>query len=169
MKSFDKMLFGIVTAIALLVVVAFAVAWLRPKPSYQAEDTPAGVANNYLLALEQDDYARAYRYLSPDLPGYPASVEDFTGDMTRFTSTYGDGKEAVSVNILSTTMYAPDQAKVNIQRTQFNENGLFGSGESTDNFYLTLQRQTGSGEWKIIQGSLYDYWRGCWTNKEGCP
>ncbi|HOF89582.1 MAG TPA: hypothetical protein PLZ36_15990, partial [Armatimonadota bacterium] len=69
MHTSDKWLIGIVIGAALLVCAAVAVTVLRPKPAYRADDTPAGVTHNYLLALKQRDYARAYGYLSPTLSG----------------------------------------------------------------------------------------------------
>ena len=77
MKKTDKLLIGIVAGILLLVLVAFGVALTRPKPAYQAEDKPEGVAFNYLFALQQGDYERAYGYLSPTLKRYPQTVEKF--------------------------------------------------------------------------------------------
>jgi len=46
MKITDKFLIGSVAGVILLVSVAFAVAFLRPKPTYQSDDTPEGVAHN---------------------------------------------------------------------------------------------------------------------------
>ena len=53
MKSTDKVLIAIVAGIILLIIVAFVVALAKPEPTYQAEDTPEGVAYNYLLALQR--------------------------------------------------------------------------------------------------------------------
>ena len=77
MKSTDKFLIGIVAAIVLLIVVAFVVTLTLPGLTYQAEDTPEGVAQNYLVALQKEEYEQAYSYLSPSLDGYPASAEEF--------------------------------------------------------------------------------------------
>ena len=73
MKSTDKFLISIVIGIMLLVVVAFGIAFLRPEPTYQSEDTPEGVVHNYLMALQREEYYRAYSHLSPVIPGYPDS------------------------------------------------------------------------------------------------
>ncbi len=81
MKSTDKVLIAIVAGIVLLIVVALVVTLTRPEPIYQAEDTPEGVAHNYLLALQKEEYERAYGYLSPTLEGYPASADRFVEDV----------------------------------------------------------------------------------------
>jgi hypothetical protein len=74
MKSTDKFLIGIVVGIVLLVVAAFVITLARPEPTYQVEGTPESVAHNYLLALQKEDYQRAYGYLSPTLKGYPVRL-----------------------------------------------------------------------------------------------
>jgi hypothetical protein len=77
MKNTDKFLLAIVVGVVLLIVVAFAVVFTRPKPAYQSDDTPAGVVHNYLFALQEGNYERAYSYLSPSLDGYHLSLAAF--------------------------------------------------------------------------------------------
>ena len=55
MKSPDKFLIGIIIAVVVLLAVVFGVILSRPAVEYQSEDTPAGVAHNYLLALQDED------------------------------------------------------------------------------------------------------------------
>src|SRR3990172_9629643 len=81
MKNSDRILFAIVAGVIVLVVVAFVVAFTRPEPTYQSEDSPEGITHNYLLALQQKDYERAYRYLSPELPHYPPDIDKFMADV----------------------------------------------------------------------------------------
>ena len=73
----DKFLFAIAVAALLLVVSAFLVARSQPEPVYQSEGAPEGISHNYLLALRQRDFVRAYGYLSSYLEGYPDSAEAF--------------------------------------------------------------------------------------------
>ena len=54
MKTTDKILIGIVAGIILLIIVALVVTLSRPEPTYQPEDTPEGIAHNYLLALQKE-------------------------------------------------------------------------------------------------------------------
>src|SRR3972149_1468711 len=86
MKVTDRFLLGIVAGIALLVVVAFLLVLNRKELTYQSEDTPQGVAHNYLLALQERDYERAFGYLSPDLAGSPQRGDEFAGDLKQFPS-----------------------------------------------------------------------------------
>jgi hypothetical protein len=161
MKKTDKILVGIVGGIILLVVVAFAIALSKPKPTYQAEDTPEGVAFNYLFALQQDDYERAYGYLSPSLQGYPRDADAFA-DNIRDTSWQFSG-----LNDSSTTLEVDSvdingaRADVKIRETHFYEGDLFNSGQYTNFFTITL-RQDENGQWKIVKSG--DYWLVCWSD-----
>jgi hypothetical protein len=151
MKGTDKFLIGIVGGVLILVVVAFAIAFLRPKPSYQPEDTPEGVTYNYLFAVRKADYARAYGYLSPTLKGYPASAEAFTNTVNDHKWSFRtDTSSALSVQ---STRVSGAQVIVTVREAAFYPGGLFGSGESTSTFDVTLTRAAGSG---VLGGVLGD-------------
>ncbi|MEK6256736.1 MAG: hypothetical protein N2C13_05395, partial [Chloroflexota bacterium] len=67
MKSPDKFLIAIVVGIVALVLVVFAVTLARGAPEYKAHDNPEGGDFNYLQAIHNEDYKRAYSYLSSNL------------------------------------------------------------------------------------------------------
>ncbi len=61
----DRFLLGILIFIGLLVVAALALFFIRQDTQvYVADDTPEGVIRNYALALQKEDYQRAYSYLA---------------------------------------------------------------------------------------------------------
>ena len=167
MKSTDKFLIGIVVGIVLLVVVAFGIAFTRPEPTYQPEDKPEGVVNNYLLALQQEEHDRAFSYLSPDLHGYPKTVEAFIEDIRDHSYSFRlSDEETVSLDVISADVRGAT-ANVTVQETRFYQGGLFDSGEYKDTFELKLKQDTSSQEWKIIGGG-YSYWAPCWEEWAGC-
>jgi len=163
MKSTDKFLIGIVGGVILLIVVAFAVAFLRPKPTYLPDDTPEGVAHNYLFALQQKDYARAYGYLSPTISGYPKSAEVFADDVNDYSWYFGEASNTLQVESSSTT---GNRAVVSVRETVFYEGGLFNSSQYANTFEMTLRRDPKSGAWKIVESD--SYWAWCWSNRGGC-
>ena len=67
----DRFLTGILIGIAVLVVIALAVFFLRQgSRTYISENVPEGVVHNYVLAVLNDDYEKAYGYLA-DLDNKP--------------------------------------------------------------------------------------------------
>jgi hypothetical protein len=161
MKTTDKVLIGIVVGIVLLIVVALVAVLLRPE-IYQAENTPKGVAHNYLLALQKQDYERAYGYLSPTLEGYPASVEGFVEQIHDHSWRFRlDTDATLSVGLARIT---GDSATVTVRESRFRGGDLFDSGQSTSVFKTELYLE--DSEWKIVYSSYY--FARCWDQEKGC-
>ena len=71
MRTSDKLLVAIVVGLLLIAGASLLAANRQDHQDFQADTTPTGVANNYILAIQAGEYERAYGYLSPQLPGYP--------------------------------------------------------------------------------------------------
>ena len=72
----DRFFISILVGIVALVVVALVVFFVRKDTQvYVADDNPAGVVQNYVVAIYKHDYEKAYDYLA-DLPNKP-SLEQF--------------------------------------------------------------------------------------------
>jgi len=72
----DKFLTGILIGVGLLVVLALVLFFTRQdRRDYLADDTPENTAHNYVLALINKDYEKAYGYLA-DLK-YKPTYEEF--------------------------------------------------------------------------------------------
>lgn len=162
MKSSDKFLIGIVVGAILLVAVSLVLALLQPKPTYRAEDTPEGIAHNYLLAIQQGEYTRAYGYLSPTLKGYPASALVFEDQVKSYSFAFRDEQSAFSVQ---PALINGDRADVPVQERRFNRGVLFTSSSSMPTFQVRLARDKELGAWKIIKSG--SYWVYCW-DAGGC-
>lgn len=165
MKRKDTFLIGIVAGIILLVVVAFVVAMMRPEPTFQPETTPEGVAHNYLLALQQRDLVRAYGYLDPGLPGFPSTLDLFTRDLTSYTGALDTNQSSSSWEVLSSTV-TNNRASVDVRETYFSQGGLFGSGQYSSTFVMSLVRDDPEANWKLTGADRY--WAWCWNETEGC-
>jgi hypothetical protein len=162
MKTTDKVLLGIVIGIILLIVIALVVTLMQPEPTYQAEDTPEGVVHNYLLALQQEEYERAYSYLSSTIKGYPGSTEKFIEHIAdnkwRFRLDTENTLSVESIKIINNV------ATVKVLESSFNGGDLFNSGQNTIDFEMELHLE--AGEWKIVSSPYYFAW--CWTYSDGC-
>lgn len=164
MKTTDKFLIGIVSAVILLVGAAFAVALMRPKPAYREEDTPEGVAHNYLLAIQQKDYERAYGYLSPGLANYPDSDEEFENDVQHDRYRFNNLDSDVTLEVESSEVTG-ERSTVIVRRTNFYQGGLFSSNSYTARFEMRLRRENGA--WRIVDSD--EYWVYCWSDPKSCP
>lgn len=160
MKSSDKMLLGIVAGIVLLVAVALVATLTRPPAEYQTEGSPGGIVHNYLLALHEEDFERAYRYLSPSIRCYPSSVAEFTADVRGNSWSFGRGGES-SAWAIEDAVVRGDEATVEVAETRFQDRGLFDSGQSFSRFNVELTRE--EEEWRIIDGDRY-FVSGDWTS-----
>ncbi len=158
MKSSDKFLIAIVVGIILLVVVAFALTLNRDEPEYMAEDTPDGVAFNYLLALRKEEYERAYGYLSPDLLHYPATVDEFTSDIGDNPWRFRSDRDGTLV--VRETTVTGISATVKVYETTYYGGDFLDSGQNTYAFEMDLELIDGT--WKITDSDYYFYW--CWTD-----
>jgi len=160
----DKFLIAIVAGALALVVSAFLLARSLPEPVYQSEGTPEGVAHNYLLALRQRDFGRAYGYLSPQLPGHPDSAEAFAELVLDYPWEFGiDEREGGQLQVIEMDI-SEERASVRVRETRFRSGGLFDSGQSTHTFRIKLQREDGS--WHIRHAG--SYWSHCLTEKSAC-
>jgi hypothetical protein len=161
MKGSDRFLLAIVAGIVVLVLAAFVVVAVRPKPGYQPDDTPQGVVNNYIFALNQVDYAHAYTYLDPGLRGYPRDVDAFTHDIQQY-GYFGTG-DSVTLEVQDTQLTG-QRATVTVLKTVFYQSGLLDSSQYSNSFQFRLALDEGA--WHITDGD--DYWVWCWNDRGGC-
>jgi len=137
----DRFLMIILGVIGVLIVVAIGMFFVRQNTQvYKSDDTPEGVVHNYLLALNQEDYEKAYFYIAPS--DIKPEYEDFEREMTRKRPQLLQ----TSVRILSTEI-DETQATVKLSTTR-EETELFVQPRSYDQqAKLILQ----DGVWKLAQ------------------
>jgi hypothetical protein len=148
----DRFLIGILVFIALLVVAALVLFFVRPgNPTYQSEDTPEGVVFNYVLAIQDNDLERAYGYLAdfelkPSEPAFRQSLLN--------NALYN---EEYSLQVGETQLLSEDEAWVMIS-IQYLSGGPFETGWSTQD-HASLVRQ--GNKWKLSY-MPYPYWGYDW-------
>ena len=162
MKSSDRFLIVIIIGIVLLAAGALAVTLTRPEPTYQSEDTPEGVAHNYLLALLKEDFSLAYSYLSHNLNSYPLDTETFAEEVSRYSRSLRYGTEtALSVE---SARVVGSRTIVRVRESHFRSGGLFESRQWTSFFEMDLRLESGS--WKVVDSD--NYFARCWAQADGC-
>ena len=160
----DKFLIAIVVGALALVVTAFLLAKSQPEPAYRTDRTPEGVSHNYLLALAQRDFERAYGYISTQIEGYPQSAEAFEELVLDYSWDFGiDDHDGGELQVIDTDTTG-NHASVLVREIRFYSGGLFESDQTTHTFRMKLKRENGS--WQIRYAG--SYWSHCLTDNSAC-
>ncbi len=149
----DRFLTGILIVIALLVAASLSVFFLRQDAAtYLSEDTPEGIVHNYVYAIQQGHYEKAYDYLA-DKENKP-SYDEFRQDLF-LDQNSGQGIQIGEVEI------GKDTASVEIAITENRGELFFKQYSYSDAALLIMQ----DGEWKIFQ-MHFSYWSWNWYQDE---
>ena len=147
----DKFLTGILIGIGALILLALGLFFLRhDKRDYVAETSPDGVVHNYVLAVLNKDYQKAYGYLA-DLKNKP-TYEEFRQSFFNGVVNPGDvGVEVGSVEINGA------EAIVSLSVYYSNSDPFSSRYASQDRALLVKQ----NGEWKL-NSMQYNFWSYNW-------
>ncbi|MBN1666236.1 MAG: hypothetical protein JW862_04085 [Anaerolineales bacterium] len=147
----DRFLIAILVAIGLLAVAALVLFFARPQEqSYGDDSTPAGVVRNYVLALQQNDYEKAYEYLSTDADMPTAS------EFRRVFLSQELDVTQVSVQIQESEQ-AAKEGIVKLVLIHGNGSPFQNSWHESTNAVLVEEQ----GAWKIVS-MPYPYWYWDW-------
>jgi hypothetical protein len=154
----DKFLTGILIGIGVLILLALGLFFMRQdKRTYIPDNVPGGVVHNYVLAILNRDFQKAYGYLADmdNKPSYEVFREAFFNGSIN-PSNAGVDVGAVEIN--------GDEAVVNL--TLFYSYGdPFSSGsQSTDRALLVYQNQS----WKL-SSMPFNFWNYNWYQKPYKP
>ncbi|MEW5941441.1 MAG: hypothetical protein AB1750_17385 [Chloroflexota bacterium] len=148
----DRFLVGILIGIGLLVALALGLFFTRQDSAlaYGPEDTPEGVVRNYVVAVFQRDYEKAYSYLA-DKDGKPTFDQFKNAFLQNYVNPDNAGVDVGEAEING------DQAFVTVY-IQYGSNDPFSSGyRDEQRAALILQ----NGAWKIEQ-MPYNFWSYDW-------
>jgi hypothetical protein len=145
----DKFLTGILIGIGVLILLALGLFFMRQdKRDYVADTSPDGVVHNYVLAVLNKDYQKAYDYLA-DLEHKP-TYEEFRQSFFNGMVNPGD----VGVNVGSVEINK-DEAVVSLSVYYSNSDPFSSRYASEDRSLLVKQ----NGEWKLssMPSNFWDY------------
>ncbi len=155
----DRFLIGILIGIGVLVVIALTIFFTRrDSQTYISEDTPEGVVHNYVVAVLNKDYEKAYDYLA-DLdhkPIYDDFRQAFLNGMVNPNNSAVDiGKSEI----------VKDEASVEVVMI-YNPSDPFSTGyRDTQRAVLVKQ----DGAWKISSMPTYYFWDYSWYSEPPKP
>jgi hypothetical protein len=148
----DRFLLGILIFIGLLVIAALALFFIRQDTQvYIADGTPEGVIRNYALALQKQDFQRAYDYLADkdNKPTYDAFRRAF---LTNQLDVSSNALQVGSVQYMNS-----DEATVSVTVLYAGGGPFTQSSSSTDTASLVQQ----GGSWKLSY-MPYPFWAYDW-------
>jgi hypothetical protein len=155
----DRFLLGILIFIGVLVVAALTLFFVRSaSPAYVAEDTPEGILRNYVLALQKQDYERAYTYLAA---GNAKPTYDY------FLSTHMSGQQELSrvaLDIGAVQIESQERVFVAITISHVGSGVFDGGWSNSDRAVLVRQ----GGTWKISY-LPYPFWGWDWYTPTPAP
>lgn len=148
----DKFLVGILIGIGVLILASLIIFFTRQdKQVYISETTPDGVVHNYVLAILNKDYQKAYGYLA-DLANKPTFDQFRKPFATGSLSPFNAGIKIGKVDITG------DDATVEISMI-YSASDPFSNGyNNVGSAQLVLQ----NGVWKISNMPAYTLWDYSW-------
>ena len=148
----DRFLTGILVGIGLLVVVALAVFFSRrDTQTYISEDAPEGVVHNYILAVLDKDYEKAYGYLA-ELE-YKPTYEEFRRAF--LNGEVNPDNQAVDIGASD---IEGDIATVELELI-YNSSDPFSTGYRN---MMTADLVRQGGAWKLTLMPQYNFWGYNW-------
>lgn len=154
----DKFLTGILIGIGALILLALALFFTRQeRREYIADTTPDGVVHNYVLAVLNKDYQKAYGYLA-DLENKPA-YEEFRRSF--FDGTVNPGSAGIEIGEVETH---ENEAIVSLTIYYSNTDPFSTRYGSPDRALLVKQ----NGAWKL-SSMPYNFWDYRWYQEPYKP
>ena len=155
----DRFLMGILIGIGALVVLALALFFTRQDKTltYGPEDSPEGVVHNYVVAVFQKDYEKAYGYLADkeNKPTLEQFRKSFLQNIVNPDNNGVDiGKAEITGNEAYVTVYV-----------QYGSSDPFSSGSRNEDRAVLLNQ---GGQWKIEQ-MPFNFWAYDWYQPTPVP
>lgn len=150
----DRFLLAILVFIALLVASAVGVYFLRPgEQGYLPGTTPENVAQNYVLAIQNKEYKKAYSYLQE---------QENTPSFSEFRATFLKQHSSLSETALQIAGVIEQDGRATLDIIIFH--GGREPFDSTWKEYSTALLEKEDGTWKITYFPT-PYWGWDWDSK----
>lgn len=155
----DKFLIGILIGIGVLILLALVLFFLRKdgQSEYIADSIPEGVTHNYVLAILNKEYQKAYGYLA-DLENKP-TYEQFRQSF--FNGSVNPTDAGVEVG---TAEINGDEAIVTLS-VYYSVNDPFSSRYASEDRALLVQQ---NGAWKL-SAMPFNFWGYDWYQEPFKP
>ena len=140
----SRWLVAVAGVVVALILVSVAVALINPRGAAETlpEDTPEGVVQRFVLAIQDRDYSLAHGYLSDELKK-TCTVAQMEGN-TRWSL---DSMQDNRIALLDKEELSGGRTQVRVRVTQVNVSPPFGVNEyNHEERYILVQE---NGEWRF--------------------
>ena len=144
-------IFGIVIAVLVVVTTVLVLSTGGSKVALLPEDTPQGIVQRYLLAVQNKDFQQAYGYLSFDQSGQFTTYTEWIQMMPVPQASNQSAWRAT----LGNTALNGNNATVDVIIDVFHPGGLFGGSQFSQNMTYVLTKT--ADKW-LITSPTYLYW-----------
>jgi hypothetical protein len=159
MQRHDKFFIIIIIGVVLLIVVALVIMFTSDAAEYVDDSSPEGVAQNFLLALQKEDYSRAYSYLSKTIPDFPNTLSQFKTSIGEQEFTV-ERRKALVFSVESVELVGSTRAEVTFTEIRSSGSGLLSGDQSFGYFSITLLKE--NDQWKVKECSNYLFFSWKW-------
>ncbi|MBM3941994.1 MAG: hypothetical protein FJ316_03540 [SAR202 cluster bacterium] len=144
----SKWLVGAALVIAALIIASVAVALFNRsrEQTLFPEDSPTGVVQRYLLAIQEEDTRKAYDYLGKDLRN--RCTYDHFRESTRWLVRQDSNDSRDTQVALEGERAVNDGMEVRVRITEFNVSAPFNVNEYSHNENYLLKKEDGA--WKFV-------------------
>ncbi len=149
----DPFLLGILIGIGVLILAAVIIFYARQNTqTYVSENLPDGVVHNYVLAIYNQDYLKAYGYLA-NLYNKP-TYDEFRQFFVTRQDYPGDGGIKIGASVITNN----EDATVAVSMV-YGPNDPFTSGYNNVGKARLVSQ---GGAWKISSMPTYNLWDYSW-------
>ena len=140
----SRWLVAVAGVVVTLILVSVAVALINPRGNAEtlSEDTPEGIVQRFIMAIQDRDYSLAYVYLSDELKETCTVAE-----MEERSPWLVDDLEDNRIVLLDTEELSSGRMQVNVRVTRVNVSPPFGVDEYSyqERYILALE----NGDWRL--------------------
>ena len=137
--------FGIGIGVLVLVTIILVLTLGRGKSALLSENTPQGIVQRYLLAIQEKDYSAAYKYLAPP---EPVNVKEPVLSYEMWLTSAQNSVNSTWKANLGEVNISGETANVNVTIGVLRPGGPFGNPVNTSNVTFFL-KNVGSN-WLIV-------------------
>lgn len=155
----DRFLNGLIIGVGVLIIIALVLFFVRQQQAdYRPGDAPNDVVHNYVLAIMNRDYERAFEYLSEG--SEKPSLSQFQQELSR------QANDINHANITIGSVFIDGEvATVQLNIRQSYDRSLLGNPSRYAEF---AQLKLENGEWKLISVP-YPLWSWNWYYSDPKP